>query len=745
MKRIINAIRRFYTSMGLVEQSQVVASTAVVVAMLTIIWAHFETSQSLGGLTFISIVTVGVMGFVSVFFTVKYGRQLEEQSRELLALNTIAESVNHSVELNYVMRSALLKVMELMRADFGWIYLLELDRPVLKHQSGTSARFFFPGISVNDESMSWVREPGLYRVLDLPIDRCMSPECRDVGVRAVGSIPLERQGTLAGMLIIANKEEKSFVQKKITLLQAFGNQVSVALHNASLFEQVKLSEQRYADLYEHSPDMYHSVDRRGIIVNCNLTESEVLGIRKDDIIGRPLLRLYPESQHGHVRNNLAKLFERGEELKDVEEQVQKQDATLIDVSVNSSIVYDVDGKPSFARMVLRDITEKKKMEAKILQAQKIDSIGNLAGGVAHDFNNILTLILGSASIMRRKLKDDPRWMKYVDLIETSSRRGAAVTRQLLTFARQTNPHVRLVDMNTLIDQTLRLFEATTTKAISIKYVPSAEAVVVMGDEGQLQQALLNLCLNARDAMPNGGTLSIRCGSLFLNERQANLFAEGKMGEYVMLSVADTGAGISKGILHRIFEPFFTTKEPTKGTGLGLSVVHGVVRSHNGYINVDSEINTGTIFTIYLPRISGREPLNSEQRRSREPVGGNERLLLIEDEASVSEVGGDILEDLGYHVEKASDGREALEKLASTQPPFDLVILDMNMPRMDGRATIEHIKQDHRSLKVLVCSGYSEAMVGEQKFAELIDGFIQKPYESEDLALKVRSLIDGRPE
>lgn len=745
MKRIINAIRRFFTSLGLVEQSQVVASTAVVVAMLTIITAHFGMSQSLGWLDFISIVTVGVIGFVSVFFTVKYGRQLEEQRRELLALNTIAESVNHSVELNYVMHSALLKVMELMRADFGWIYLLDTDHPVLKHQSGTAVKFFSSDVSVNSDAMAWVRQPSLHRLADLRIEECLSPECKGIGVKAVGSIPLERQGTLAGMLIIAGKEEKSFVQGKIALLQAFGNQVSVALHNASLFEQVKLSERRYADLYEHSPDMYHSVDRRGIIANCNLTESEVLGIRKEDIIGRPLLKLYPEAQHDHVRKNLEKLFERGEELKDVEEQVQKHDGTLIDVSVNSSIVYDPDGSPSLARMVLRDITEKKRMEAKILQAQKIDSIGNLAGGVAHDFNNILTSILGSASIMRRKLKDDPRWMKYVDLIETSSRRGAAVTRQLLTFARKTNPHVRLVDMNTLIDQTLRLFEATTTKAISIKYVPYTEAVVVMGDEGQLQQALLNLCLNARDAMPNGGTLSIRCGPVFLNERQANQFAEGKMGDYVMISVADTGAGISKGILHRIFEPFFTTKEATKGTGLGLSVVHGVVRSHNGYINVESEINSGTIFTIYLPRISGREPLKGEQRRSREPVGGNERLLLIEDEASVSEVGVDILTDLGYYVEKASDGKEAMEKLASMQPPFDLVILDMNMPRMDGRATIEFIKQQHSGLKVLVCSGYSEAMVGEGKFMELIDGFIQKPYESEDLALKVRFLLDGRPE
>ena len=745
MRTIINAVRRFYASLGLVEQSQMVASTAIVVSMLTIITAHFGTSQSLGWLDFISIVTVGVIGFVSVFFTVKYGRQLEEQRRELLALNTIAESVSHSVEVNYVMHSALLKVMELMHAEFGWIYIVENDRLVLKDQSGTSAKFFSSGISASDEALAWARAANLYAIDDPRIDQSMSMECKTTGIRALASIPLERQENLAGMLIIASRLEKTFEQKKITLLQAFGNQVSVALQNASLFEQVRQSEQQYADLYEHSPDMYHSVDRNGIVVGCNLRESRVLGLPKEEIIGRPLLRLFPESQHEQVRKNLRKMFELGEELKDVEEQVQKRDGTLIDVSVNSSIVYDADGKPLLARAVLRDITEKKKMEAKILQAQKIDSIGNLAGGVAHDFNNILTSILGSASIMRRKLKGDARWTKYVDLIETSSRRGAAVTRQLLTFARKANPHVRLVDMNSVIDQTLRLFEATTTKSIEIKYEPSPDPVIVKADEGQLQQAILNLCINARDAMPNGGTLSIRCQPILFSEGQARQFADGKMGAYVMITVADTGTGISKDILHRIYEPFFSTKEASKGTGLGLSVVHGVVRSHNGYVNVESEIGTGTVFTIYLPRIIDARPVNRDLFTVERISGGNEHILLIEDEASVSEIGVDILCDLGYNVEVACEGKAALEKLGNAQRPFDLVILDMNMPHMDGRATFDIIKQQYPQLKVLVCSGYSEAMLDEDRFVESIDGFIQKPYETEDLALKIREVLGGSRE
>jgi len=740
MKHPIDRVRRFYASMGLVEQSQVVASTAVVVAMLTIITAHFGVSQSLGWLDFISIVTVGVIGFVSVFFTVKYGRQLEEQRHELLALNTIAESVNHSVELNYVIHSALVKVMELMRADCGWIYLLEHNELVLKHQSGTAAKFFSPEISLQQDSMAWVRAPSIYRVDDARVEGSISKDCKSIGVKNVASIPFERQGALAGMMIIASTAEGTFGEKKIALLQAFGNQISVALHNASLFEQVKQSERQYADLYEHSPDMYHSVDRNGIVVSCNLTESQLLGFSKEEIIGGSLLRLYPESQHEHVRDNLKKVFERGEELKGVEEQARKHDGTQVDVSVNSSLVFDVDGKPLMVRMVLRDITEKKKMEAKILQAQKIDSIGNLAGGVAHDFNNVLTSILGSASIMRRRLKDDPRWTKYVDLIETAARRGAAVTRQLLTFARKTDPHVHSVDVNSVIEQTIRLFEATTSKSIEIINTPSTEPVIVKADEGQLQQALLNLFINARDAMPDGGALKIDCKPCYFDEEQIRQFADGKPGHYVSISVADTGVGIPNHVLNRIFEPFFTTKSPNKGTGLGLSVVYGVVRGHDGYINVDSEINRGTVFAIYLPRMMDGKLLAHDQVRKSEPIGGNEHILLIEDEAAVGEVGVDILKDLGYSVDVASDGKGAMQQLEDALYAFDLVVLDMNMPHMDGRQTLELIKKLYPKLKVIMCSGYSEAMLGEGKFIESVDGFIQKPYEIEELAAKIRSAL-----
>jgi nitrogen-specific signal transduction histidine kinase/ActR/RegA family two-component response regulator len=390
---------------------------------------------------------------------------------------------------------------------------------------------------------------------------------------------------------------------------------------------------------------------------------------------------------------------------------------------------------------MRDITEKKKMEEKLLQVQKIDSIGNLAGGIAHDFNNILTAILGSASMMRRKMTGEERSMKYVDLIETTSRRGAAITRQLLTFARKNNPHVHLVDVNEILDQTIKLFEATTSKNIIIKCTLSQEPVIVNGDEGQLQQAILNLCLNARDAMPNGGVLVINCKPFTMTEEFAAQFTDGRPGEYVLLSIADSGTGIPAHILNKIYEPFFTTKEQGKGTGLGLSVVYGVVRSHQAQITVSTEINSGTVFSMYFPRVSEIRSIHPEGRKQAALVGGTERILLVEDEVSIGEIGNDLLTDLGYRVDVARNGRDAVDLLSDPARGFDLVILDMNMPRMGGRETFDQIKELRPSLKIIVCSGYSSTMLADGTFVRAIDGFIQKPYEIDSFAHKIRSVLD----
>lgn len=730
---------RHLFSLGLVEQSQVVASTAVVVAMLTIIGAHFFTGKEVQWLDFISILTVGIIGFVSVFFSLKYGRQLEEQRRELLALNTVAEAVNHSVELEYVLQSALQKVVEVMGGDGGWLYLIERQVLVLKHRYGTSQDFFPSAVNVAD--VQWIQKPyssegnGVRSHEGVELSRVLGSE----GIESWASIPLDRKGQCAGVLIIGSKNAGKFTEKQLNLMRAFGNQINVALHNASLFEQVRQSEQRYADLYEYSPDMYHSVNSDGIIVSCNVTEAEVLGYAKEEIIGKPVTQLYPAHQQEAVHEHLRRLFVLGEEIRGAEEQMRKKDGSIIDVSVNTSLVFNEGGKPVLARVVTRDITEKKKMEQQILHAQKIDSIGNLAGGVAHDFNNILSSILGAASMMKRKLKKTDTWYQYVDLMENASRRGAALTRQLLTFARKSNVHVRPLDMNAVVEETLTLFEPSISKAFKVSTELSPELVIVNGDEGQLQQALLNLCINARDAMPHGGTITIATASVELTEAEAVHIAQAKPGSYVTVSVMDSGVGIPAELQAKIFEPFFTTKEPGKGTGLGLSVVYGVVRSHGGFITIDSVVNVGTKVTMYFPQIPEGAYIRRRQEPQRIPHG-TERILLVDDEIPVNRVEHAMLTDLGYTVEAVHDGLEAINKLKTSPQKFSLVILDLNMPHLGGKETFSAIKRLFPHLKVLICSAYSDGMI-DTDLMKNVDGFLQKPYAIQEMAYKVREVLD----
>jgi PAS domain S-box-containing protein len=708
--------------------------------MVTIIGAHFFTGEKLQWLDFISIITVGVLGFMSVYFSLRYGQQLEEQRRELLALNTIAEAVNHSVELDYVLQSALQKVCELLGGEFGWIYLVENQTLVLKHRRGTKLEFFTGSVTLNDDSAEWLQEATFRNFVDRWSDEVIEAKLEAEGLLAWASIPLERKGTFAGVLILGTRSSEPFSKKQLNLLQNFGNQVGIALQNAYLFEQVRQSEQRYADLYEHSPDIYHSVNRDGAVVSCNVTECEVLGYTKEEVIGKPLIKLYPPELSEDVRMDLRRMFENGEELRGVEGRMRKKDGTLIDVSINVSLVHNAEDRPVLARIVARDITEKKKMEQQILHAQKIDSIGNLAGGIAHDFNNILASILGAASMMKRKMKETDRWYPHVDLMETASRRGAALTRQLLTFARKSSVHVRPLDLNNVVRETLRLVEASIPKSIQVRAELSSDLMVFSGDEGQIQQALLNLCINARDAMPEGGTLHVSTGAATLSALDAAKIAQAQPGGYVMLSVMDNGVGIPEELRSRIFEPFFTTKQQGKGTGLGLSVVYGVVRSHGGFTSLESAVGVGTKFTIYLTRIPETDML-SRPHRQKEVRGGNERILLVEDEVAVNRIVADMLKDLGYEVFSASEGHQAVEAIKSNGKPFSLVVLDMNMPRLGGKETFRRIKEIAPGLKILIASGYSNGMLDDGDFMSRIDGFIQKPFTVEEIAHKVREVLD----
>lgn len=740
MRNPFRAIREFIESFGLVEQAQVVASTAVIVTMATIIAAILLTGETLRWTDFISVLAVGLIGFFSVVFSLKYARQLDEQRRQLLAISTIAEAVNRSVELEQVLQSALDKATELLGTSFGWIYLLDGERLALKSSKGTSKDFIHLATNAAIPVSVWTRQPRVERERLVDSLGHVDEELKMLGIQFWASIPLKSTDGVLGVLVVAGEGFDMFSAKQAELMETFGNQISVALNNAQLFDRVRRSEALYSDLFENSPDIYLSVNRDHTVTGCNLTGARMLGYEKEEIIGRKLESLFVPDQQAALQDILFRMFVEGRGVKDLEEQMVRKDGKAFYVNVNSSLVFAADGSTIHARVVARDISERKRMEAAILHAQKIDSIGNLAGGIAHDFNNILAAILGSASIMRRHMPEDHEFAKYFEIIEGAAHRGSSLTRQLLTFARKTENVVKPVDIHKLIDQTLVLFERGVTKEIHVERRFAQELIGVNADEGQIQQALLNVLLNARDAMPNGGRVTITTTTTIVDAHTIAHFSSVKPGRFVAITISDTGIGMDEKMRSRVFEPWFTTKE--SGTGLGLSVVYGVVQSHGGFINLESDLGRGTSFTIYLP-VSDQPVRVAEQKRRIRLPRGSENILIIDDEVSVCEIARDMLTGLGYTVMYVHDGKSGVEFYRTRRASIDLVLMNMNMPLMGGRETFRRLKSINPDLPILIVTGHGRAVVDEGSWASEISGYLQKPFQLEDLATKVRAVLDGK--
>jgi PAS domain S-box-containing protein len=737
MMHPIRTLRHFVRDLGPVEQAQVVASTSVVVSMVTIVSAMAAIGQTPRLMDFISVLTVGLFGFTTVYFSLRYGRQIDAQRRHLLALNTIADAVNHVVELPVALESALDKVAEVLGTPHGWIYMLKEEQPVLTCTRGPIGDFLsLQGIPASSLG-AWARESRVCRERLGESHGAIATALKDKGIQFWASIPLSVQGSLAGTLIVAGPRLDPHTPAQAELMQAFGNQISIALTNARLFEQITSSRYQYADLFENAPDIYLSVGADRAILDCNATGAQALGAAKEELVGLPCEAVFAQERRESVRAMLDAVLSRGEPLRNSEEVMVGRTGQTFPVYLNSSLVVDAQGRTVNARIVARDITQRKKMEAAVLHAQKIDSIGNLAGGIAHDFNNILTAVLGSASIMRKTLTARSKLLKYVGIIESSARRGSSLTRQLLTFARKTERQVNAVDLHALIHDTVLLFQRSVARSIEVELALCPESATVNGDEGQLQQAILNVLLNARDALPEGGTIHLATDVILAGAHNVSSFSSVKPGPFVSIRITDSGKGIPREIQGRVFEPFFTTKD--QGTGLGLSVVYGVVQSHGGFLNLESAPDCGTTVTLYLPRAGS--PTLPAKRRQRTPRG-TETILIVDDEESVAEIARDMLTALGYTVYVEHNGLSGLEFYRSRCDSIDLILLDVNMPVMGGKQALAEFRTIKPACRIIIVTGYGRESVETSSFPGRIDAFMQKPFQQETLGLNVRRVLDG---
>jgi two-component system, cell cycle sensor histidine kinase and response regulator CckA len=431
-------------------------------------------------------------------------------------------------------------------------------------------------------------------------------------------------------------------------------------------------------------------------------------------------------------------FEKGEcaiELR----QKTKNGRTIITHS-RWSKVHNREGSPYGRLVITHDITAQRNLEAQLRRAQRMESLGTLAGGIAHDLNNVLAPILMSVQILNSKITD-PNLKKLIAALETSTKRGSEIIKQVLTFARGTEKDFAPQQLRYIVSEIEAIIKQTFPKNIQLRTGVSKDLSPVLGDATQLNQVLINLCINARDAMPDGGRLTVTAEDMYMDESYAHLILDAHPGQYVMITVADTGTGIPLDVQEKVFEPFFTTKERGKGTGLGLSSVYTIVKSHDGLIKLYSEFGKGTEIKIFLPATQQKErksdaALNKELLR-----GHGEQVLVIDDELFVLQISKEVLEVQGYTVITAMDGVEATAVFASAEKgSIQLVITDMNMPLMDGSSTIRALRKLDPNLKIIVSSGLLTNVNSAGLDGLETQGYLTKPYTAEQLLLMVQKVL-----
>ena len=505
------------------------------------------------------------------------------------------------------------------------------------------------------------------------------------------------------------------------------------------------SEERYKALFERSLELVYLCDFEGNFIDANDAALKSLGYTKKDIKSLNFSSLLTEDQFPLAIETVEDILKTGFQEDVVEYKLRRKDGEHIFIESKGAIIYR-DGKPYAIQGIARNITDRKQAEekrkqlqAQLQQALKMEAMGTLAGGIAHDFNNLLMAIQGRTSIMLMKKDSSHPDIRHLKGIEDNVESAADLTRQLLGFARGGKYEVKPTDLNELVKKQNRMF-GRTKKEIAIRGKYEKDLWSVEVDQGQIEQVLLNLYVNAWQAMPAGGDLYLETENVTLDKNYVKPFAI-EPGKYVKISVTDTGVGMDKETQKKIFEPFFTTKEIGRGTGLGLASVYGIIKNHDGFINVYSEKGHGTTFNIYLP--ASEKEITEEKKPAGDTVRGSETVLFVDDEDMIIEIAGEMFEQLGYKVLTARSGKEAIEIYTENKGHIDLVLLDMIMPDMSGSDTYDRIKKIDPKVKVLLSSGYSINGQATEIMDRGCNGFIQKPFKMNELSQKLREILDDK--
>ena len=678
---------------------------------------------------------------------------LRRQNEYLTAFHETSLGLVRRQEVSSLLRAILVRAGKLVGTEHCYVYLLDGQGSEMNmiYQSGVFGGFVHHPIGPRDGIAGRVWTTGEpFQVDDYSQWEHRLPDPDRGVVRSMAGVPLKSNNMVIGVLGLAFIEEgELFDEERMAILTQFGELASVALDNAQLHDAVQreLSERQKAEerlrklsvAVEQNPASIIITDTSGTIEYVNPRFSELTGYSAAEAVGRNT-RMFKSGNTGPEEyRRLWETILGGREWRG-EFHNRKKNGDLYWEQSLIAPIRDESGQITHFIAINEDITDHKRLENELQHSQKMEAIGQLAGGIAHDFNNILTAVIGYASIMQIKLPKDNPLRNGVEQILATAERGSSLTKGLLAFSRKQHTSTRRINLNEIVERVQKLLHRLISEDIRLTIRLSGEELPVMVDSVQIEQVLMSLAANARDAMPGGGEIVIHSELVDRDIRLADMNGLGGPGRFALLTVSDSGQGMDEETVSHIFEPFFTTKEAGKGTGLGLSIAYGIIKKHNGFIHCNSSKGTGTTFSIYLPCCDTEVGDNDQASPQPRLQPARQVILLADDNESTRRFTREVLEEFGYSVIEAEDGQQALDKFRENSAQIAMLILDVIMPEMKGREVYDAIHAGHPEVKVLFTSGYTEEIVRSQKFLDESLPFIPKPYMPKELLMKIREVL-----
>ncbi len=541
------------------------------------------------------------------------------------------------------------------------------------------------------------------------------------------------------LLMNSNQELERQVRDRTSALVALNESLNREIAERRQTEDtLKKATEEWRITFDSTKDMMLMLDEAFRVIRVNRATTTFLEKSYSEIVDRSVFDLFPDIDIQPDQHPLKKMV-RSKKHEEADIYFRGKD---IWVMASADPIVNNNGKMTGAVHIIRDITEQKNLHLQLLQAQKMESIGRLAGGVAHDFNNLLSAIIGYTELTLLKLPAESPLKDYLMTVKEAGEKAAELTHRLLAFSRKQVLQMQTVNLNASLESMVKMMSRMVREDVSLELHTGPSLKTIMADPVQIEQIVMNLIVNARDSMPNGGKLIIETANAYLDDAFIIRHENVEQGAYVLLSVSDTGIGMSKKVQERIFEPFFTTKGVGEGTGLGLATVYGIVKQHNGYIYVYSEIGKGTTFKIYLP-VSGEEKAEPDKKEHEVLAGGNEFVLVVDDDPSIRKLIKDVLLPLGYRLLFANDGDEALHIARQTTGPIEVLLTDVIMPNMNGRQLADIFRREYPGVKIIFMSGYTDETITQQGVLTADDILIQKPLSPAKLTNRLREILDGK--